>query len=224
MWCIPPEQDAAFVCQMEHVLEVYKRPYDPRRPVVCMDEQPKQLIAEVSPALPVSPGRPARLDYEYVREGVCVVWMFVEPLGGWRGVRVTGTKKGVDWAQQVQALVDDPRYAEAERITLVCDNLNTHTLASLYQAFAPAEAWRLARKPELVYTPKHGSWLNVAECELSVLTRQSLDQRLSTRAAVAAEAAAWNEERNARQIGVDWHFTTEDARTKLKHLYPKIRE
>jgi hypothetical protein len=224
MWCIPPEQDAAFVCQMEQVLEVYKRPYDPRRPVVCMDEQPKQLITEVRPATPVAPGRPARLDYEYVREGVCVVWMFVEPLGGWRDVRVTDTKKAVDWAQQVRALVDDPRYAEAERITLVCDNLNTHTPASLYQAFGPAEALRLARKLELVYTPKHGSWLNVAECELSVLSRQSLGRRFGTRGAVAAEATGWKEERNLRQVGVDWHFTTEDARTKLKHLYPKIKE
>jgi hypothetical protein len=139
-------------------------------------------------------------------------------------VRVTDTKKAMDWAQQVQALVDDPRYAEAERITLVCDNLNTHTLASLYQAFTPAEALRVAQKLELVYTPKHGSWLNVAECELSALTRQSLDQRLDTRGAVAAEATAWKEDRNVRQVGVDWHFNTEDARTKLKHLYPKIKE
>jgi hypothetical protein len=223
MWCIPPEQDAAFVCHMEQVLQVYQRPYDPRFPVVCMDEQPKQLIAEVSAALPAAPGQPARVDYEYVREGVCVVWMFVEPLGGWRDVRVTDTKTAVDWAHQVRDLVDAPRYAGAERITLVCDNLNTHGLASLYQAFEPAEALRLARKLELVYTPRHGSWLNVAECELSVLTRQSLDRRISARHEVAAEAAAWNADRNARQIGVDWHFTTDKARTKLKHLYPKIK-
>jgi hypothetical protein len=224
MWCIPPEQDAAFVCQMEQVLEVYTRPYDPRRPVVCMDEQPKQLISEVRAAVPAAPGQPARIDYEYVREGVCTVWMFVEPLGGWRDVRVTDTKTAVAWARQVQALVDAPRYAGAERLTLVCDNLNTHGLASLYQAFGPAEALRPARKLELVHTPKHGSWLNVAESELSVLTRQSLDRRLGTRAAVADEATAWNEDRNARQIGVDWHFTTQDARTRLKHLYPKIKE
>ena len=142
MWCIPPEQDAAFVCQMEQVLEVYKRPYDPKRPVIGMDEQPKQLISETRQPIPAAPGRPERVDYEYVREGTCVVWMFVEPLGGWRDVRVTDTKMAVDWAHQVRQLVDDPRYAEAERITLVCDNLNTHTLASLYQAFAPAEALR----------------------------------------------------------------------------------
>lgn len=222
MWCIPPEQDAAFVCQMEQVLEVYKRPYDPKRPVVCMDEQPKQLIDEVSQPLPVRPGQPACIDYEYVREGCCNVWMFVEPLGGWRSVRVTETKKAVDWAHQVKQLVDDPRYAEAERITLVCDNLNTHKLASLYQAFDPEEALRLTQKLEMVHTPKHGSWLNVAESELSVLTRQCLGRRISSQAEIATEAVAWNADRNDAQIGVDWQFTTHDARIKLKHLYPKI--
>ena len=222
MWCIPPQQDAAFVCQMEQVLEVYKRPYDPRRPVVCMDEQPKQLISEVSQPIPVAPGQPARIDYEYVREGVCTVWMFVEPLGGWRSVRVSGTKTAVDWAHQVKSLVDDPRYAQAERITLVCDNLNTHVWTSLYQAFPPAEALRIAGKLELVHTPKHGSWLNIAESELSVLTRQCLASRIDTQQAAAQAAQAWNEDRNTRQIGVDWQFTTADARTKLKYLYPKI--
>ena len=223
MWCIPPEQDAAFVCNMEQVLEVYKRPYDPLRPVVCMDEQPKQLIAEVSQPVAAAPGQPARIDYEYVREGVCTVWMFVEPLGGWRSVPVTETKTAVDWAQQVKRLIDDPRYAAAERITLVCDNLNTHNLGSLYQAFEPAEALRIAKKLELVHTPKHGSWLNVAESELSVLTRQCLDRRIGERETVATEAGTWAQDRNHRQIGVEWHFTTADARTKLKHLYPKIK-
>jgi DDE superfamily endonuclease len=222
MWCIPPGQDAAFVGQMEQVLEVYKRPYDPARPVVCMDEQPKQLIAEVRRPLAAAPGRPARGDYEYVREGVCVVWMFVEPLAGWRDVQVTDTKTAVAWAHQVRQLVDAPRYASAERITLVCDNLNTHTLASLYQAFEPAEALRIARKLELIHTPKHGSWLNVAESELSALTRQCLDRRIDQRPIVAEEAWGWRDERNGRQVGVEWHFTTEDARVKLKHLYPKI--
>lgn len=222
MWCIPPEQDAAFVCQMEQVLEVYKRPYDPKRPVVCMDEQPKQLISETRRELPLAPGQPARFDYEYVREGVCNVWMFVEPLGGWRDVPVTATKTAVDWAVQVRRVVDDPRFAQAERITLVSDNLNTHTLASLYQAFESAEALRIARKLELVHTPKHGSWLNIAESELSVLTRQCLDRRIPDQQTVTEEASAWAKERNGRQIGVDWQFTTEDARTRLKHLYPKI--
>jgi len=224
MWCIPPEQDAAFVCQMEQVLEVYKRPYDAKRPVVCMDEQPKQLISEVSPPVPAAPGQPARVDYEYVREGVCTVWMFVEPLGGWRDAPVTETKTAVDWARQVQALVNQPRYRAAERITLVCDNLNTHAFAALYQAFEPQEALRLIRKLELVHTPKHGSWLNVAESELSVLTRQCLDRRIDQRDTVGAEACAWAHDRNAKQTGVDWQFTTADARVRLKHLYPKIRE
>jgi hypothetical protein len=224
MWCIPPKQDAAFVCQMEQVLEVYKRPYDPKRPVVCRDEQPKQLIAETRLPVPSAPGQPAHVDFEYVRLGVCVVGMFVEALAGWRDVAVTATKTAVDWAHRVQALVDHPRYAEVEQITLVCDNLNTHTLAALYQAFGPAEALRLARQLELVPTPKHGSWLNVAESELSVLTRQSLDRRIDTQGAVAAEALAWKERRNEKQIGVEWQFTTEDARIKLKHLYPKVKE
>ena len=222
MWCIPPEQDAAFVCQMEQVLEVYKRPYDPRRPVVCMDEQPKQLISEVHRPCPAAPGKPARIDYEYVREGCCTVWMFVEPLGGWRNVPVTSRKTAVDWAQQVKALVDHPRYAGAERITLICDNLNTHTLASLYATYPPEEAQRIAHKLELIHSPKHGSWLNVAESELSVLTRQSLAGRIPHQNTVAKQAAAWSEHRNHRQIGVDWQFTATDARVKLKHLYPKI--
>jgi DDE superfamily endonuclease len=224
MWCIPPGQDAAFVCRMEQVLGVYRRPYDPRRPVVCMDEQPKQLTSEARRPLPPAPGRPARVDYEYVREGTCTVWMFVEPLGGWRDVRVTATRTALDWAHQVRGLVDDPRYAEAERITLVCDNLVTHDLASLYKAFEPTEALRLARKLELVPTPKHGSWLNIAESELGVLTRQSLDRRIAVQGVVEAEAGAWRARRNAKQVGVEWHFTTEDARIKLRHLYPKIRE
>jgi hypothetical protein len=224
MGCIPPKQDAAFVCQMEQVLEVYQRPYDPKRPVVCMDEQPKQRIAETRAPVAATAGQPAHVDFEYARKGVCVVWLFVEALAGWRDVAVSATKTAVDWAQRVQALVDDARYACAERITLVCDNLKTHTLAALYQAFGPAEALRLANKVELVPTPKHGSWLNVAESERSVLTRQSLDRRIDTQDEVAAEALAWKERRNAKQVGVEWHFTTEDARIKLRHLYPKIKE
>jgi hypothetical protein len=224
MWCIPPKQDAAFVCQMEQVLEVYKRPYDPEHPVVCMDEHPKQRISESRTPIPAAPGRPARIDYEYVREGVSVVWVFVEPLAGWRSTPVTSTKTAADWARQVKALVDDPRYAGAKRITLVCDNLNTHHLGSLYQAFEPAEALRIARKLELVHTPKHGSWLNVAESELSVLARQCLDRRMPTLQEIATEAHAWAVRRNAKQVGVDWQFTTDQARVKLKSLYPKIKE
>ena len=222
MWCIPPEQDAAFVANMEQVLEVYKRPYDAKHPVVCMDEQPKQLIAETRKPAPAAPGQPVRIDYEYVREGTCNVWMFVEPLGRWRDVAITDTKTAVDWAQQVRRVVDDSHFSQAERITLVCDNLNTHTRATLYEAFEAAEALRIAKKLELVHTPKHGSWLNVAESELSVLTRHCLDHRIAKKKTVAAEAQAWSEERNNGQVGVDWQFTTADARIKLKRLYPNV--
>jgi hypothetical protein len=207
---------------MEQTLDVYRRPYDPRHPVICMDEQPKQLIRETRLPQPAASHRPARVDYEYVREGVCDVWMFVEPLAGWREVRVTPHRTAVDWALQVRALLHEPRYAQAERLTLVCDNLNTHTLASLYQAFEPAEAWALARRLELAYTPKHGSWLNMAESELSSLTRQCLDRRIPEQPTVADEAEQWARERNARQIGIDWQFTTNNARIKLRHLYPKV--
>ena len=222
MWCIPPEQDAAFVARMEHVLEVYRRPYDPRFPVVNMDEQPVQLISESRLPLPMTPGRSRKVDYEYVREGVCNVWMFVEPLGGWRSVRVSPRKTAIDWAHQVRNLIDDPRYAQTERITLVCDNLNTHDTSSFYEAFDPDEAMRLCRRIELVHTPKHGSWLNMAEPELSVMTRQCLCERIGSQDEVSRRTAAWESDRNTRQTGINWHFTTEDARIKLKHLYPKI--
>ncbi len=224
MWCIPPEQDAAFICQMEQVLEVYKRPYRPRYPVICMDEQPKQLISEKrSPQRP-QPGRTERFDCEYVREGVCTVWMFVEALAGWRRVQVTERRTAIDWAYQVQQLIAHPRYEQAETLTIVCDNLNTHTRASFYQAFPAADALRLANKVELVYTPKHGSWLNMAEPELSVLTRQCLSSRIEAMAKIESEVTQWANERNQRQVGVNWQFTTQDARVKLKRLYPKIEQ
>ena len=223
MWCIPPDQDAAFVAAMEQVLGVYARPHDPRRPVVCMDEQPKQLIRESRPSITASDGT-RRIDHEYVREGVCHVWMFNDPLGGWRDVRVSPRRTAVDWAHQVKALVDDPRYVDADRITLVCDQLNTHTLGSLYRALGPAEALRIANRIELVHTPKHGSWLNIAECELSVLTRQCLGRRMDQITMIEREARAWSAARNANQTAVDWRFTTDQARIKLKRLYPKIVE
>lgn len=223
MWCIPPQQDAAFVAQMEQVLQVYARPYDPKRPVVCMDEQPKQLIRETRMPITTAHGE-QRIDHEYLREGVCDVWMFAEPLGGWRDVRVSARRTAIDWAHQIKALVDDARYAEATMITLVCDQLNTHQLASLYKAFAPNEALRIANRIELVHTPKHGSWLNIAECELSVLSRQCLNERIGQMARIADRANAWAIDRNHRQTGVDWQFTTDDARIKLKSLYPKIVE
>lgn len=223
MWCIPPEQDAAFVAQMEQVLEVYQRPHDPRFPVINMDEQHKQLIQETTQPIAAAPGRVARIDCEYVRQGACVAWMFVEPLAGWRSVSVTSNRTSEDWARQVQQVVDHPRYAQAERVTLVCDNLNTHGVAALYQTFPPQDALRLARKLELVHTPRHGSWLNMAESELSVLTRQCLARRIPQQAEVASESAAWAEHRNSQQTGVDWRFTTADARIKLKYLYPKVK-
>jgi hypothetical protein len=208
---------------MEQALEVYRCPYDPLRPVVCMDEQPYQLISESRPSIPMGKGQPQRIDHEYVREGTCTVWMFVEPLGCWRDVRVTPRKTMADWAEQVRQLVDHPRYAKVERITLLCDNLNTHDIGSLYEAFEPAEAMRLTRKLQIVHTPKHGSWLNMAEPELSVLTRQSLGDYLDSLSKVTGRATAWASERNDKQVGIDWQFTTEDARIKLKKLYPNIK-
>lgn len=222
MWCIPPEQDAAFVAAMEQVLSVYHRPYDPLRPVVNMDEQPIQLVSHSRNPLPMRPGDCAKFDYEYVREGMCNAFMFVEPLAGWREVHVRKTKTALDWALLIKSLVDHPRYAAANRITLVCDNLNTHCAGSLYATFSPEEAYRILSRLELVYTPKHGSWLNMAEPELSVMTRQCFADRVGSQEAATDRISKWYTARNARQTGINWQFTTEDARIKLKRLYPKI--
>ena len=222
MWCIPPKQNAAFVCAMENVLEVYKRPYDPQRPVVGMDEQPKQLISETRTPIPTAPGEPTKVDYEYRRHGVVSMWMFSEPLAGWRKVNVTERRTAIDWAHQMRDLVDVD-YPQAQQVTVVLDNLNTHNPAALYEAFEPAEARRIAEKLELVHTPRHGSWLNVAEIELSVLSRQCLDRRMPDRTMIAHEAQAWQQRRNQDACTIDWRFTTADARIKLKHLYPKTQ-
>jgi len=222
MWCIPPKQDSAFVAAMEQVLTVYHRPYDPLFPAVNMDEQPIQLISHSRAPLPMRPGDTAKIDYEYVREGMCNAFMFVEPLGGWREVHVSKTKTALDWAGYVKWLVDHPRFADAKRITLVCDNLNTHTMGSLYAAFPAEEAYRLMSKLELVFTPKHGSWLNMAEPELSVMTRQCFSDRVGSQAEVKRRIAAWQADRNERQTGINWQFSTADARIKLKKLYPKV--
>jgi hypothetical protein len=208
---------------MEDVLGVYTRPYDPRRPQVCLDETSRQLLGEVNPPVPVAPGRPARADYEYERNGVCNLFLVCEPLRGWRHVMVSDRRTRIDWAHCIEQLVD-VHYPDAERIVLVQDNLNTHTPASLYEAFPPEEAKRLADKLELHATPKHGSWLNMAEIELSVLAEQCLDRRLADRATLEREVAAWWTARNNAGRRVDWRFTTTDARIKLKHLYPATED
>ncbi len=221
MWCIPPKANAAFVAQMEDVLAVYRRPYDPRRPQVCMDELSKQLLRDATPPLPMVAGRPPCMDYEYVRGGTANLFLLCEPLRGWRQVTVTARRTKIDWAHCIRELVD-VHYPDAEKIVLVLDNLNTHTPASLYEAFPPAEARRITERLEIHYTPKHGSWLNMAEIELSVLSGQCLDRRIEDRAMLTEEVDAWNGERNAAEKGIDWRFTTDDARIKLRHLYPSI--
>ena len=220
MWCIPPKQNAEFVCAMENVLEVYQRPYTLAVPVVCMDEASKQLVAETRAPLPVAPGQPAGFDYEYERCGTANLFMFTEPLAGWRHVVVTDRRTRTDWAEQVRELLD-VYYPGAQRITLVMDNLNTHRVASFYEAFEPAEARRLIERLDVVYTPKHGSWLNIAEIELNVLSRQCLSRRIDNKTFLRSEVAAWEADRNQAQTGVDWQFTTSDARVKLKRLYPQ---
>jgi transposase len=219
---IPPKASAAFVANMEDVLDTYAKPLDPKRPVVCVDEGGKQLIGEVREPLPVRPGSPAKQDSEYVRNGVANLFVAFEPLAGWRHVAVTERKTSVDFARFLRALSDE-HYARADRIVLVCDNLSTHTPAALYEAFDPAEARRLADRFEWHYTPKHGSWLNMAEIELSVVARQCLDRRIPDIETLRREVEAWEQTRNAAVVGVDWQFTTADARVRLKKLYPKIQ-
>ena len=221
MWCIPPEQNAEFVCAMENVLEVYHRPYDASRPVVCMDETSKQLVNETRAMQAAGPGRPARIDYEYERNGTANVFLFVEPLAGWRKVNITDHRTRRDWAEQIRELVD-VHYSQVQRITLVMDNLNTHHVSSLYEAFTPSEARRLMGRLEIVYTPKHGSWLNVAEIELGVLNRQCMGERIGDKGELIGKAEAWEDARNDATAKIDWQFTTADARVKLRRLYPKL--
>lgn len=218
---IPPKANAEFVCAMESVLEVYARPLDPKRPVVCADEGGKQLIGDVREPLPVRPKSPAKEDYEYTRNGTANLFVAFEPLAGVRRFEVTERKTKADFARLLKRIADE-WYPEAERVTLVVDNLSTHKPAVLYEVFEPAEARRLIGRLEFVYTPKHGSWLNMAEIELSVLARQCLDRRISDMTTLRREVAAWEEGRNAAAVKVDWQFTTADARTKLKRLYPVL--
>lgn len=206
---------------MEDVLDVYKRPQDSRYPLVCMDECPKQLIGEVRVALPPEPGCSERFDTEYRRNGTCELFMFSAPLLGWRRVEVTERRTKLDWAAQVKRLVDED-FPDALRITLVMDNLNTHGPSSLYEAFSPAEAKRIWDRLEIHHTPKHGSWLNMAEIELSVLNGHGLSERIPSLAEMRKEVSAWEVERNAMGSKIDWRFTSADARIKLKRLYPKL--
>lgn len=207
---------------MEDVLEVYRRPYDPRRPVICLDEQPTQLIGETRAPIPGQPGQVQRYDYEYQRLGTANHFMIVEPLTGWRKVSVRATKTALDLAEEIKELLDVD-YPEAETVVLVWDNLNTHAPASLYKAFPPQEARRLLDRLEIHYTPKHGSWLDIAEIELSVFTKQCLNRRIDTIDTLRREAKAWADRRNTSGAIVDWQFTTNDARIKLKRLYPQLK-
>jgi len=207
---------------MEDILDVYRREYDPKRPQICMDEMPKQLLADKYEPLPGKPGQRERQDYEYERHGTANIFMLFEPLAGKRFLEAKPHRKSVDWAHAMKAL-SDVHYPHAEVIVLVMDNLNTHKLASFYEAFEPEEAHRLSRRFEIHYTPKHGSWLNMAEIELSALVRQCVDRRIPDLETLDTAAQAWAKERNEKVVKVDWRFATADARIKLKHLYPKIQ-
>jgi hypothetical protein len=218
---IAPEASAAFAANMEDVLEVYQRPHDPRRPVVCLDETSKQMIVETRAPVPAAPGRKARHDYEYQRNGVANLFMLFAPLDGWRHVKVTDRHAAVDYAHVLRDL-SDTHFPGAEKIVLVRDNLSTHTAASLYAAFPAAQARRLVERFEWHYTPRHGSWLDMAESELGVLAHQCLDRRIPDKPKLIEEVAAWQDNRNKNHAKADWQFTTADARTKLKRLYPQF--
>lgn len=221
-WCIG-KPSAQYVAKMEDVLAVYARPYDPKRPVICLDEASKELHGTPRGSLPMVPGRAVRQDYEYERHGVCNLFLSLEPLTGRRKVRVTDRRTAQDFAEELRILVDEEQ-PDAAVVVLVTDNLNTHGPACLYERFEPAEARRIAAKIEWHYTPEHGSWLNIAECELSVLASQCLDQRIPDKPTLVREVAAWEARRDAAHVTVDWQFTTEDARIKLKRLYPVLKE
>jgi len=221
-WCIPPKHNAEFVAKMEDVLAVYARPYNSENPVVCMDEKPYQLLGDYREPLQAKPGSIEKIDYEYIRKGTCSIFLFTEPLAGWRHTTARPQRTKKDWAGQIKWLLDE-QYPNSEKVTLVNDNLNTHTISSLYEAFPPEEAFRLAQRLEIHYTPKHGSWLNIAEIELSALAMQCLGKRhIPTVEELNQNLFVWHIRRNEGQKGVDWQFSTEDARTKLKRLYPII--
>jgi hypothetical protein len=218
---IPPDASAAFVAAMEDVIEVYHRPHDPDRPVVCVDETSKQLIIETRTPIPAKPGQPRRVDYEYKRNGTANLFMMFAPLEGWRQVKVTDRHAAVDYAHILKEL-SDTRFPRSSKVVLVQDNLSTHKPASLYEAFPAEEARRLVERFEWHYTPKHGSWLDMAECELSALASQCLDRRIPNKENLIREVAAWQNDRNNKHTKADWQFTTADARVKLKRLYPAL--
>ena len=222
MWCIPEKPSAEFVYHMEDVLEVYHRPHDPKRPVVCVDETFKQLIGETREPLPMRPGTVERYDYVYTRNGVASLFLACEPLAGWRHLAVMDHRCRRDWALFVRSLLEG-RYRAAEKLVLVMDQLNTHSPASLYEAFPPEEAKRLADRLEIHHTPKHGSWLNMAEIELSVLARQCLSRRIAHQDTLKRQIEGWEESRNAARPQITWQFTTQNARVKLKSLYPSLQ-
>ena len=222
-WVIPPKADGEFVAAMENVLETYAQPYDVRYPVLCMDEQPVQLLKETQVPIDATKKHGKRVDYEYERNGTASIFMFAEPLSGFRQATARERRTKVDWAIEVARLLDT-RYATCAKVTLVCDNLNTHTKGAFYEVFEPEQARAYIKRINFCYTPKHGSWLNVAECELSCLTSQCLsDRRIGELTELQTEIAAWSEKTNAKQRGVDWQFRIENARVKLKRLYPKIK-
>jgi len=221
-WVIPPDADAEFAACMEDVLEIYAQPYDSAFPVVCMDEQPVQLTKETREPIAATMAHPQRVDYEYERAGTACIFMFAEPLSGWRKVNARPQRKKVDWALEMEELLGT-RYADAEKVILVCDNLNTHTRGAFYEAFEAKKARELVRRIEFHYTPKHGSWLNIAENELSSMTRQCISgRRIANIEMLRAEISAWAKSSNEKQRGIDWQFTVENARVKLKSLYPNL--
>jgi hypothetical protein len=220
---IPPEHDGEYVARMEDVLEVYQRPYDPAVPVVCMDEKSVQLLKETRPPMSAGPGHPERIDYEYERNGTANIFMFCEPLAGWRQTRVTERRTKPDWAWAVRDLLEG-RYADAKVVVLVMDNLNTHSIGSFYEAFPPADARRLTQRLEIHHTPKHGSWLNMAENELSALSRQCLSRRIGTIEQMRAEVLAWDQARNQDAVKINWRFSIEQARVKLRRVYPQLQD
>jgi hypothetical protein len=219
---IPPNQNAAFVACMEDILDLYQQPYDPESPVICMDEKPYQLLGESRQAIPMKRGCPKRQDGEYVRNGTCCIFLFTEALTGWRHTCPREHRTKVDWAHQIRYLLE-VEYPKCPKICLIMDNLNTHSTASLYEAFPPEIARGLAKRLEIHYTPKHGSWLNIAEIELSAMTKQCLGRRIDQIIPLENELTSWEKVRNLLQKGVDWQFTTPDARVKLKRLYPQIK-